>query len=158
MTDIDSNNTKFLESILKGTIGHCHAVFNIFDEETKETNTDIMSINSLYVNEEYRGQGIGSYLLANMIKKAEKNKIKMIELEDDSDRFKKKNNIYYNFGFHYAYDYDPKMIGYIENLVENERYFIFKNKLKKLKNNIKIHKYTHSNFKEYIITFSLKET
>jgi len=80
-------------------IGLLHAVIS----------DNICSINSLSINDKYQNQGYGSILLYNLIEYCKKNEIKNIILDDMSDRFNQKNNIYLKFGFRYIINGLPEM-------------------------------------------------
>jgi len=70
---------------------------------------NICNIISLNVNERYQNKGYGSILLSNLIDHCKNNKITCIMLDDMSDRFNQKNNIYLNFGFNYITSGFPEM-------------------------------------------------
>ena len=67
------------------------------------------NINSLNVNGNYQNNGYGSIILHHLIEYCINNQIKYITLDDMSDRFNQKNNIYLKFGFTYIHYGFPEM-------------------------------------------------
>jgi len=74
-----------------------------------------MTINSLYVEEEYRSKGYGLFLIEEILNFAYKQGIIHVELYDCSTNYRKKHNIYLKCGFRYIDD--EKMYGNIRNVL-----------------------------------------
>lgn len=111
----NNNDIVKLEYIIKNNfnmniIGYIICIINFIE------NNGIITTFNTFIN----NKGYGSYLLKVLIKDIV-NKypyIKKIILDDMSDRFRKKNNIYINNGFRYLEDSGPEM----ELLLYNNRY------------------------------------
>ena len=71
------------------------------------------NINSLNINFNYQNKGYGSIILSNLIDYCINNQINNITLDDMSDRFNQKNNIYLKFGFRYIENGFPEMVLFI---------------------------------------------
>ncbi len=69
-----------------------------------------MRINSFAVNHDKRCQGFGSQILHGLIHDAIESGVITIELDDMSDNYRKKRNIYTKFGFSYTNDIGPEMM------------------------------------------------
>lgn len=74
------------------------------------------TILSLHVDELYRNNGYGTFLLKEIIKYCMENNIKIIKLDDVSDNFNKKNNIYTKLNFKYISSGFPEMIYEVFNV------------------------------------------
>jgi GNAT superfamily N-acetyltransferase len=73
-------------------------------------DNEILGITSLFVPGHMRGQGLGTYLIKKLIINAYNDKnIKIIELDDMSDNYRKNNNIYKKLGFYYCERCGPEM-------------------------------------------------
>lgn len=66
----------------------------------------------IYVPRNDRGIGIASLLLTNLIKKAKRNRIHTIYLDNILPR---KSKLYQRFGFKYIYPYDNSMVLHVAN-------------------------------------------
>lgn len=80
-------------------IGYCHCSYN--------GNTII--INDLFVNEKYRHCNYGTTIITYVLKEAKQNNMIMSELDDMSNNYRKKNNIYLKLGYKYVNQYEPEM-------------------------------------------------
>ena len=69
----------------------------------------VMTIKWFTTHSDYRQKGMGDYLLKNVIRYAKENNIKEIELDDMTDRFSQKDNIYLKNGFVYLSKGSPEM-------------------------------------------------
>ena len=87
----------------ENTIGE---IYSIIDKNT-------CIIVSMIIKEEWRGQGYGTLLLKNIIEYCKECNINKIELDDMSDNFNKKNNIYVKNGFKYIQKGYPEMVLYL---------------------------------------------
>lgn len=92
----DNNIMGYMLSIDKSYIIYYHDIID-----------NSVIIQSLYVDYDKRGKGIGSELMKNCF---EETKCKIYYLDDMSDRFLKKDNIYIKHGFKYVNDGEPEMI------------------------------------------------
>lgn len=88
-----------------------------------------MNIHYLTTNSNYRGNGFATFLILYVINFFPN--VIQIELDDFSNNFQMKNNIYTNIGFKYIENDHPEMIGYSKNIKKHTQ--IFK---EKYKNNI----------------------
>jgi GNAT superfamily N-acetyltransferase len=80
-------------------------VSGIYDKNTEE-----LGILDLYVPGRIRGRGIGTNLVKSIVKKCYDNyNLKIITLDDMSDRHREKNNIYTKMGFYYCDYWGPEM-------------------------------------------------
>lgn len=80
-------------------------IHGIYDAESDE-----LGIIDLYVKGEYRNKGIGTKLIKKIILYTyTKYKVKIVKLDDMSDKYRKKNNIYLKLGFHYDEIWGPEM-------------------------------------------------
>ena len=66
------------------------------------------TITHMSVIPEYRGHGFAKRLLREAVKRMSKVGIQIIELDDTSDRSRRGNNIYVNFGFKYVDESGPE--------------------------------------------------
>ncbi len=73
-----------------------------------------LHIIDLGTKEEFRGKGFASILLKKMIDEAYRLQCRTITLDDASDLFGKKENIYLKFGFEYVVSGQPEMIKYLD--------------------------------------------
>lgn len=81
-----------------------------FSEPSK--NEDTVFVQFLFVEENYRRKGYGTYLLWNLfhyLRKTYKN-IKYVEGDDCSDRYGLDENVYKKIGCKYKYKNQPEMI------------------------------------------------
>lgn len=74
---------------------------------------DICIVLDLFTYETYRNKGYGSVLLNEIKKYCRTKQIKEIHLDDCSNNFNKKNNIYIKNGFIYETPKQPEMIFYL---------------------------------------------
>ena len=96
-----------------GHITSAHFITNTHKLRNKEYNVYLEgTICNLVVNKKFRGQGYGTRLLRIAMDEIKKKNIHVIKLDDMSDRFRKKNNIYVKHGFKYINDNGPDMICY----------------------------------------------
>lgn len=72
-------------------------------------NSKYITIGSLYVDPFLRNKGIGSILLNQLIEYAKKTNTQKIILDDMSDNFRLRNNIYLKHGFQYVNEFGPEM-------------------------------------------------
>jgi GNAT superfamily N-acetyltransferase len=94
------------------TIGISYDFIKTLRSSTKYINYEC-TIVSLFIEKEYRNKGYGTQLL-NYVKQYCINKgLKRIKLDDMTDNFNMKNNIYLKFGFKYIDDGQPEMIFFI---------------------------------------------
>ena len=101
-------------------------------------------ISLIIIEEEYRGQGIGTYLMLltieyyiNFHKKGIKCSTNIVALEDMSDRPWKPNNIYINMGFKYTDEEPyPDMLAYVCEVYNKKNIDNFNNKYRKNKKGI----------------------
>lgn len=63
----------------------------------------------LTVHSNVQGKGYAKMVIRECIKICREMDIKMIDLDDMSDHFRKPHNIYKNFGFKYTHDTGPEM-------------------------------------------------
>lgn len=63
------------------------------------------------------GKGVGSSLIYYACKKSLEQNISKIELDDCSDHFRKKNNIYLKLGFRYISNFGPEMVGDVKEIL-----------------------------------------
>jgi hypothetical protein len=68
------------------------------------------TINLININNKYQNLGYGTLILSKLIDYCKNNKIINILLDDMSDRFNEKNNIYIKNGFKYLQKDFPEMI------------------------------------------------
>ena len=68
-----------------------------------------IQITNIYVKMKYRNQGHGTHLIRKCITHAKELDIKTIKLDDMSDNYKRKNNIYLRNGFRYNKIGEPEM-------------------------------------------------
>jgi GNAT superfamily N-acetyltransferase len=99
---------------INNSYGYLHAIFNYEDLHVLRNGKlhgypKILILGSLFINERFRGQGIGSLLLSTLIKYACENAVIKIILDDMSDNCRQKHNIYIKNGFRYVHDYGPEM-------------------------------------------------
>ena len=105
----DLNINKLDLDIIVGYISFVLAKKDISDEDELE---DTMTITYVYINDEYKLNGIGKYLILLSSEYAKNNNIKKIELDDDSDNAWTKYNIYINLGLKYINTKpNPEMCG-----------------------------------------------
>jgi len=96
-------------------------------------------ISLIMVEEEYRGQGIGTYLIFILIEyyinfhnKSNDCSEKVIALEDMSDRPWKKDNIYIKLGFKYSDEEPfPDMLAYVKDVYNDKNISQFNTKYRK---------------------------
>jgi GNAT superfamily N-acetyltransferase len=69
----------------------------------------IMIIKSFGVKESFQGQGLGDKILKYAIQDAKTYQTKHITLDDMSDNYRKKRNIYSKNGFYYLEENGPEM-------------------------------------------------
>jgi GNAT superfamily N-acetyltransferase len=69
-----------------------------------------------YLRSNVRHKGIGTLLLYIALLQAREAGLKHVILDDDSDNYRKPNNIYLKLGFKYAEEYGPEMYGNIEEI------------------------------------------
>lgn len=86
------------------------------------------SSQKLYVSrldtyEEYRNRGLATFLLMEVIRDANKCGIRRVELEDASNNWGKKRNVYRNVGLYYKYNDDSTMVGNTRAIVKKRRKF-----------------------------------
>ena len=93
--------------------------FNDIDEAT---------VTSVNVFEEYRGHGYGYYLLMQMAEYLTKINVQTIELQDDSDNYRQKNNLYTSLGFEYLADYGPEMFAKVSTILRKSNVEHFQEK------------------------------
>jgi GNAT superfamily N-acetyltransferase len=74
-----------------------------------DTKLFVCTIIDFYIKKEHRGKHYGNRLLINFIKFMKTLNIKQIILDDMSDRFNQKNNIYVLNGFKYYNNGYPEM-------------------------------------------------
>ena len=127
--DIDDNTTTFFistlitEDITEKHVSKSIAFIEIF------IDTYEYSIRYISVSKEFRKQYIGTFLMlfsALYVKINYKN-IKLIELDDMTDNYKLKNNIYTLLGFKYTEtDGGPEMECNIDEVLIHKKYFIKK--------------------------------
>jgi GNAT superfamily N-acetyltransferase len=89
-----------IKIIINNNIGLLHAIIQ----------ENICNLNTLNIEKEYQNKGYGSILLNYLIKYCKENNINYITVDDMSDNFNKKNNIYVKFGFTYIVKGFPEMI------------------------------------------------
>jgi hypothetical protein len=70
-----------------------------------------LSIQYLHVNTRMRGHGLGTCLLASICLAASRLNTRTVALDDYSDQYRNRNNIYLRVGFIYTEQNDPAMIG-----------------------------------------------
>jgi ribosomal protein S18 acetylase RimI-like enzyme len=103
MLIIKKYNTKKIDIKIKyddNIIGNIYGIIN-------NNNCNLIS---LIIKEGYREYGFGTLLLKIFIRICKNKKIKKIELDDMTDNFNKKNNIYLKNGFRYIKKGFPEMI------------------------------------------------
>lgn len=76
-------------------------------------------LGSLHVDPKLRNKGIGSILLNRLIEYAKKNNVDKIVLDDMTDNYRKRNNIYLKHEFRYLSNNGPEM----EYIVEHDNPF-----------------------------------
>ena len=81
-------------------------------------NNRVVTLLSLYIKLQYRGKGYGTLLLLDFLQESYKNNAIHITLDDCSDNYRKKNNIYVKYGLKYIYN-NNTMIGNIRNIINN---------------------------------------
>lgn len=69
------------------------------------------SVGVIYVNSTVPGRGLGTLLLSISIISAGNEGIEQVVLDDDSDNYRKPNNIYIKLGLRYEEEDGPEMIG-----------------------------------------------
>jgi ribosomal protein S18 acetylase RimI-like enzyme len=75
-----------------------------------DNDDNTITIININTKNGYEGQGHASKLLSKLIVFAKKHEVKEIYLDDMSDNYRKKSNIYIKFGFTYIDDYGPEMV------------------------------------------------
>ena len=90
--------------------------------------TDEATVTSVDVLEKYRGRGYSYYLLLQMAKYLEGIGIQTIELDDDSDNYRKKNNLYTSLGFEYLADFGPEMFANVSTILRKRNFDHFQKK------------------------------
>lgn len=71
----------------------------------------------LRVEESHRGRGIGTRLLLRLAELCIEDGVRRIEVDDMSDRFRMRRNIYRNLGFVYRRDTGPEMYAHPRRLL-----------------------------------------
>lgn len=85
--------------ILDKRMAYLNIIYNCNNNES--IITDFTSIET--------NKGYGSIILDYVIIETKKLKIKVIFLDDMSDRYRNLHNVYKKFGFNYLYDFGPEM-------------------------------------------------
>ena len=75
----------------------------------KHYGNKILIVGTLYVQQKYRGKGIGSMLLKCLIEYCKQHNICKIVLDDMTDYYRQPNNIYLKHGFKYVNETGPEM-------------------------------------------------
>lgn len=93
---------------------------SISSEEEEDEEGDA-TIQWLSTNINYKGKGLGTYLILLYANYLHDLGLKTIELDDDSDQTRQDNNIYKNVGFRYRVEDDnsPEMIGNIRHIIKH---------------------------------------
>lgn len=89
-------NIQYTESDADLTLG-----YQLRKKESQ--NYNVISISSLYVNEDYRNQGLGTFLLQTVIQLAKTEGYQYIVLDSMLDNAKSISNIYTRHGFQYLH-------------------------------------------------------
>lgn len=79
----------------------------------------ILHVIMIFINVECRGMGLGNELLNYFIDYSVKNNIHSIHLDDMSDRYRHKNNLYIKNKFKYIDKIGPEMILYIDKSIRH---------------------------------------
>lgn len=115
------------KSFPQKVIGRVYCV--VYPEDAEAFMTD------LYVEEEFRGNGYGTFLMKSMFEELRLRYIRMVEWSDCSDRYRQPDNLYLKMGAFYKYpDSDPTMycdltqqpedieISYLEQVTNEQKF------------------------------------
>lgn len=90
---------------------------NFYLSSGKTRQNKIITILYLKIKTNYRNKGYAKYLLLHTLKYAFDNMMCYVELDDVSDNYRCKNNIYLLIGLEYVHDYGPEMMGNIKKIL-----------------------------------------
>lgn len=96
-----------------------------------DDETDEATVTGVNVLEKYRGRGYSYYLLLQMAKYLDEIGIQTIELHDDSDNYRKTNNLYTLLGFEYLADSGPEMFAEVSTILRKSNFDHFKERWSK---------------------------
>lgn len=100
---VDNHGKKYIDDLVMLRIYCLGYIIFFLDEKTKSA-----TILSLIANK--KRCGYGTILLQECIEICKKKQIKIIELDDVTERYRQKNNIYVKYGFQYVHQHGPEMI------------------------------------------------
>jgi GNAT superfamily N-acetyltransferase len=83
---------------------------------------DEANVTSVYVLDKYQGKGYAYYLLIKMAQYLATIDVKTIELQDDSDNYRQKNNLYTLLGLKYIADSGPEMFATVSTLLRKSNF------------------------------------
>lgn len=77
---------------------------------------DILVITDLKSN--IKNKGYATILILSVLQEAQNKNVNVVELDDCSDRYNQKHNIYLKLGFKYNDEYGPEMTGDINHILK----------------------------------------
>ncbi len=77
----------------------------------------VIDIHNLYITDQFRNMGYGSYLIKEVLIDAYKLNYVYIELDDMTDNYRKEHNIYLKLGFKYIANEGCEMRGKIKDMI-----------------------------------------
>lgn len=96
--------------------------YNIYyKNDNKQFSDRVLYIFTLFTEIEHRNKGLGTFLLMEVIRDANKCGIKRVILDDASDNWGKERNVYKNIGLYYKYKSDSSMTGNIRAILKKRR-------------------------------------